>query len=145
MYWIRIKNKSTNVFLLAMLLIICSLAQAAIEPHPLFCEGMVLQRNKSVPVWGWADPGEKVTVRFGDATTTVTANAKGKWGLRLPAMPASSQPRTMVVSGAGGSRVEIADVLVGEVWTAQNLPMRTAKGPAWPTLRCPTPYFPMPP
>ncbi len=42
-------------------------AWAEVTPHPLFCEGMVLQREADVPVWGWAKAGETVTVEFGGA------------------------------------------------------------------------------
>lgn len=72
---------------------------------------MVLQREMPVPVWGQADPGEKVTVGFAGQTQTTTADANGKWLVKLAAMSASAEPRTMKVNDT-----VIADVLVGEVW-----------------------------
>lgn len=83
--------------------------------HPLFCDHAVLQRELSVPVWGWSQPGDKVTVSFAGQTRTTVAGADGKWMVRLKAMPASSQPRSMTVQSAK-SQIKIDDVLVGDVW-----------------------------
>jgi sialate O-acetylesterase len=77
---------------------------------------MVLQREKPVAVWGWADAGEAVTVAFAGQSKTVTADAEGKWSLRLDALPASAEPRSLVVTGKAERRLEVKDVLVGEVW-----------------------------
>jgi sialate O-acetylesterase len=77
---------------------------------------MVLQREKPVAVWGWADAGEAVTVAFAGQSKTVTADAEGKWSLRLDALPASAEPRSLVVTGKADRRLEVKDVLVGEVW-----------------------------
>ncbi|MGB9623866.1 MAG: sialate O-acetylesterase [Phycisphaerae bacterium] len=74
---------------------------------------MVLQRDMPVPIWGWAEPGEAVTVRIDDHEASVKAGADGKWQVRLPAMAAGG-PHTMTV--AGRNRIELKDVLVGEVW-----------------------------
>jgi sialate O-acetylesterase len=77
---------------------------------------MVLQREKPVAVWGWADAGEAVTVAFAGQSKTVTADAEGKWSLRLDALPASAEPRSLVVTGKADRRLVVQDVLVGEVW-----------------------------
>jgi len=75
-------------------LLICALTFSAglhadVTPHALFCDHAVLQRDKPIPVWGQAAPGEKVTVRLADkiAETTV-AGADSRWSVRLPAQPA---------------------------------------------------------
>ena len=77
---------------------------------------MVLQREKPAAVWGWADAGEAVTVRFAGQTKSTTAGADGKWTLKLDALTASAEPRTLDVTGAAGHKVEVKDILVGEVW-----------------------------
>ncbi len=77
---------------------------------------MVLQREKSVAVWGWAEAGESVTVAFAGQSKSATAGADGKWMLRLDALKASAEPRTLVVTGKDGHKIEVKDVLVGEVW-----------------------------
>jgi sialate O-acetylesterase len=81
-------------------------------PH-VFSEHMVLQRDVPIPVWGWAEPGETVTVQLGQATAKATADAQGKWRVTLPKQPAGG-PLTLVVSGS--SKITLEDVLVGEVW-----------------------------
>lgn len=75
---------------------------------------MVLQRNKSVPVWGTADKGEKVTVTFAGQTKTTVANDSGRWMIKLSSMKASEQPREMVISGK--NTIVLKNILVGEVW-----------------------------
>ncbi len=81
-----------------------------------FSEHMVLQREKPVAVWGWADAGESVIVAFAGQTKTATAGTDGKWSLKLDALKASAESRTFTVTGKDGRKVEVKDVLVGEVW-----------------------------
>ena len=89
-------------------------ASAAVELPSFFSEHMVLQRDLPIPVWGWAAPGEQVTVQLGaQAAAKATAAADGTWKVKLPAS-AGGGPFTLVVKG--GNELRIADVLVGEVW-----------------------------
>ena len=88
---------------------------AAPEPACLFGDHMVLQRGKSVPVWGTAAAGEVVTVKFGGASVTVETAADGKWRVELPAMEASKEPRELVIGSKDGEK-RYADVVVGDVW-----------------------------
>lgn len=94
--------------------------------------GMVLQREQTVPVWGTAEPGESVTVRFGNQTRTAAADAQGKWIVRLNPMRVGSTPLTMVIEGK--NRIELKNILVGEVWLVagqsnmQRLLSETANG-----------------
>lgn len=79
---------------------------------------MVLQRNIAVPVWGWADDGESVTVTFG--RQKVKAKVKsGRWMAELSKLSASAAPEKLIIEGAK-NRIEINDVLVGEVWIASG-------------------------
>ena len=78
---------------------------------------MVLQREMAVPIWGWADPGEKVTVTLGDCKVETTACEKGKWSVKLAAMKAGG-PHTITV--AGKNTITLEDVLVGEVWVCSG-------------------------
>jgi sialate O-acetylesterase len=90
---------------------------AELKLAALFSEHMVLQRDRPVPVWGWADPGEKITVEFAGQKKTATAGAGGRWEAKLDAMAASAEPRTLTAaSETGGRTVQVRDVLVGEVW-----------------------------
>ena len=89
-------------------------AQAAVQLHPLFSDHTVLQQGKPVPVWGWADPGEKVTVRFANQVEKTQADAHGRWMVRLGSMKATAASRVLEVSGSNTIRLQ--DVVVGEVW-----------------------------
>lgn len=103
-------------------------AQAKIEMGTPFSDRAVLQRGVEVPVWGKATPGARVTVAFAGAKVAAHAGADGSWSLKLPPMAASAKGRTMAVTeqcagkpGTGsGERLEIKDVLVGEVWFASG-------------------------
>ena len=77
----------------------------------VFTDHMVLQRDKPVPVWGWAKAGGNVSVEFAGQTKMTTADASGKWLVKLDAMPASTEPRVLKVN-----QLVFTDVLVGEVW-----------------------------
>lgn len=83
--------------------------------HNLFQSNMVVQRDKPIPIWGWAAPGESITVAFGEKTQSVTAAPDRSWQVALPAMPASSAPRTITVRGKTDS-IELTNILVGDVW-----------------------------
>ncbi len=89
---------------------------AEITLAPLFQEGGVLQREKSVPVWGRATAGRPVTVTFAGQTKSTKADPDGRWQVALDAMPASAESRTLSVTEEGSPAVEIKDILVGEVW-----------------------------
>ena len=60
--------------------------------HNLFQTNMVLQRDKPISIWGWADAGEKVTVSFADKEQTATAAEDRSWKVTFPAMPANAAP-----------------------------------------------------
>ena len=81
----------------------------------LFNEHMVLQREKPLKVWGWADAGAEVTVFFAGQTSTAKADRDGRWVAQFQPMDASAEGRELVAS-SGPSKVAIKDVLVGEVW-----------------------------
>ncbi len=75
---------------------------------------MVLQRYKSVPIWGTASKGEKVTVTFGGQHKETVADDSGKWVVNLNPMQASELPRQMTI--AGTNTIVLKNILVGEVW-----------------------------
>ncbi|MGB8170570.1 MAG: sialate O-acetylesterase [Chthoniobacteraceae bacterium] len=88
-------------------------ASAEVKLPALFSEHMVLQRDQVVPVWGWADAGEEVTVTIGKQTKKTKAGADKKWSVKLDKLSAG-ELGTMTVKGT--NTIEIPDVLVGEVW-----------------------------
>lgn len=116
--------KKSIVFLFLMVSI---LANANVRVPLLFSDGMVLQRNKPIPVWGWADPGEKVEIQFNKQIKTVTADKNGKWMVSLNAEKAGGP---FELSVTGKNKIVIKDVLVGEVWICSgqsNMEFRVLK------------------
>ncbi len=90
--------------------------RADVRLPSLFSDHMVLQRGKPIPVWGWADNGEEVTVEFlGKKTKTVAKD--GKWLVRLPSQKAGG-PFELRIQGK--NKLTLADVLVGEVWVCSG-------------------------
>jgi len=91
-------------------------------------DGMVLQRETRVPIWGWAAPGETIIVRFAGQEKRATADANGRWRADLDPLPASASPATLTIAGA--ETVTVNDVLIGDVWLCSgqsNMQMGLAK------------------
>jgi len=99
---------------LALLLLVAVRLAAAVECARLFGDHMVLQRDRPVPVWGRAAPGEAVAVEFAGQNKTTAAGADGRWQVTLDPVPASAEPRPLTVRGS--NTLVFSDVLVGEVW-----------------------------
>lgn len=92
-------------------------ATAAVRLPNFFGDNMVLQREQPVPVWGWANPGDEVTVTFAGQARKAQVATNGSWRVILDSMPASAEPRELVVRARIENRQwKIANVLVGEVW-----------------------------
>jgi sialate O-acetylesterase len=107
-------------------LVFSASAWAEVRLPKVFGDHMVLQQEKEIPVWGWADPGEKVEVSLADrAAVAAVADANGQWRVKLAAVKADGKPLTLTV--AGNNRIELKDVLAGEVWVCSgqsNMEMR---------------------
>ena len=99
-------------------------ARAEVTLPAAFSDHMVLQADAAVAVWGWAAPGEEVTVAFAGQSKTAKTAGDGKWMLKLDSMRASAEPREMIVASANQKsairNLKLADVLVGEVWLASG-------------------------
>jgi sialate O-acetylesterase len=113
------------------LLLAASLAHATVRLPALVGSHMVLQRGRPVPVWGWAAPGEKVSVTFRGKTYVASApDASGRWQATLPATPAGG-PFSITIKGE--NTINLTDVLVGDVWLASGqsnmqMPVKSAPG-----------------
>ena len=81
----------------------------------VFQSNMVLQRDKPIAVWGWADPGENVVVTFGGETQSTTAAPDRSWRLSLAPKPANAMAQTLVVKGERAT-LTLDNVLLGDVW-----------------------------
>lgn len=111
------------------ILLFSSTSFAEVRLPRLISDGMVMQRDTKVNVWGWAAANEKVTVRFHDKVYTTTADAKGNWSITLPVMKAGG-PYTMKVEGS--NIIEVKNIMIGDVWICSGqsnmaLPMERVK------------------
>lgn len=106
--------KKLDVAAAGLVITLASFAHADVKVPHLFSDHMVLQQQAAkVPVWGWADPGEQVTVTLGQQRRSVTAGPDGKWRAELSDLR-PGDPQELLI--AGKNQIRIQDVLVGEVW-----------------------------
>jgi len=93
----------------------CCEAQAEVRLAHIFTNHMVLQRQHAIPVWGWARPGEKISVEFNRQSARTTADAQGRWRVDLNSEVAGG-PYSLKVTG--DNKIILNDVLMGDVWLA---------------------------
>ncbi|OYP37258.1 sialate O-acetylesterase [Rhodopirellula sp. MGV] len=105
---------------LAFLLLAAFASQcsAEIRTSAVFGDSMVLQRNKPIHVWGWADAGSSVEVKLADATANTKTDESGRFDVELPKLPAGG-PFELTIN-AGDDSVTYSDVLIGEVWVCSG-------------------------
>ncbi|GAA3759844.1 sialate O-acetylesterase [Flavobacterium ginsengiterrae] len=96
-----------------ILLVFSVIANAEVRMPLLFSDGMVLQRNKQIPIWGFADANENIEVHFNKQIKKTTADKNGKWTLNLNPEKAGGPFELIIV---GKNKITIKNVLVGEVW-----------------------------
>ncbi len=113
----KLAKNSSLIASLCVTFCLAGLASAQVKPSPLFSDHAVLQSGMSVPIWGTADPAEKVTIKFNGQTRSAIADSSGKWTVRLTKLKAGG-PFEMTIAGskAGEAPIVVKDVLVGEVW-----------------------------
>lgn len=115
--------------LVVVLCISLSSIRADIRLPLLVADGMVLQHNEKVKLWGWADPGEVITVNIGTQSYTTKTDKSGNWQLVLPRQKAGGP---VDFRFQGNNMLEVKDVYFGEVWLCSGqsnmeLPMRRVK------------------
>ena len=103
-----------------------SLFEAKVKLPALVSDGMILQRNQKLKIWGYADAGEKVNIKFLNKTYSTTADNAGNWNVMLPELKAGG-PFVMTIND-----ITLKDILIGDVWVASGqsnmeLPMRRLK------------------
>ena len=97
--------------LLTIAALLCaSVTDAKVTLPQLFQSGMVMQRGKPMPVWGWADKGEQVSILFNKKQYTTTADEQGRWRIDLPKMKAGGPYELRI------NNLELKDILIGDVW-----------------------------
>lgn len=104
--------RKIRVELLVSLFVLFSLngVVAKVRLPALVSNGMVLQRDRDIKIWGYADRGEAVRVRFMDKEYSIMANREGEWSVLLPPMPKGG-PYKMEIND-----LILRDIIVGDVW-----------------------------
>ena len=111
-------NSFFKKYIFLLFLIVPQVLQAKIVLPALVGDGMVLQRDVAVPVWGWANPGEAVQIEFKGKSYQTKADNQGKWKLNLDKQAAASSLQ-MVIKGAQ-DEITIKNIAVGDVWVCSG-------------------------
>lgn len=105
-------------FLFCCLLLVQIQSYAQLKLSRLFSDHVVLQRQKTVPVWGWAKPKEKVIVILAGQKQIAITDASGKWMVKFAPMEAGGPHQLTVMAKSG--KLEVNDILMGEVWVCSG-------------------------
>ena len=110
-------SKSFCVLLLAL----STALSLSAEDHQLelavpFTDNMILQRESKVPVWGFDEPGNEISVKFAGQTKTAVADKNGDWMVKLDPLQAAGEEQGLEVRNNRGKAILLKGVLVGEVW-----------------------------
>jgi sialate O-acetylesterase len=108
------KSKRNQSIIVLLLLMVFNLSLFAnVKPAQIFSSNMVLQNGTKIPVWGWADKGEKIMVTLAGTTIETTAGEDGKWMVKFDKMEYGG-PHTMTIHG--DNTITFKNVMIGEVW-----------------------------
>ncbi|SDI59063.1 sialate O-acetylesterase [Mucilaginibacter gossypii] len=121
--------RSVKLLLVALFACLILPCYGIVRLPQLVADGMVLQRDAKVKIWGWADASEKITVNFQHKTYRTVTDESGSWKIALQPMKAGG-PYTMEITG--NNRITIRDILIGDVWFCSGqsnmvLPMERVK------------------
>ncbi|MES2418836.1 MAG: sialate O-acetylesterase [Bacteroidota bacterium] len=123
------------IFRIFILIVLPFAVFADVKLPSIIADGMVLQQQARVSLWGWASPGEKITVKenWSQQFVTTTASDKGEWAVKLKT-PKAGGPYTLVFNGI--NKIEVNNVLIGEVWLCSgqsNMEFPLQKITSWKT------------
>ncbi len=106
-------RKIIAFWVVVLLTITINITIAQVRLPQIITDGLVLQRDAEINIWGWASAGEQITVEFNKKKYKATASSQGKWRLKLPKMKAGG-PYSMKISGK--NEILVNDILIGDVW-----------------------------
>ena len=98
-------------------LIITVQSYGKVKLPKLISDGMVLQRNTEIRIWGWASVGEEVTIHFIDSEYKTLSDKEGNWSVNLPKLTAGG-PFEMQIMGSNS--IVLHDVMIGDVWVCSG-------------------------
>jgi len=116
---------------LPFLCLFCTGVHAEVSLPAIFGDHMVLQQGTTIPVWGFAAPGERVSVSYAGRMGETVATSSGRWRVMLRPLKYSKTSESMVINGS--NRIEFHDVIVGDVWICagggnMGMPLSEASG-----------------
>lgn len=107
-----------RILILCLSLLLCTLASAELRLPDIMSDNMVLQQSSDAAIWGWAEPGAKISasVSWSKAKYSTKSDDSGFWKLYVATPKASFEPQSISLSEQGGSSHTISNILIGEVW-----------------------------
>jgi sialate O-acetylesterase len=125
----KLNVKQIDLVVISFILLISQMVFGAVKLPHLVSDGMVLQRDTNVKIWGWADANEKIAVSFNGHTFDTSAGSDGKWAVTFSDLKAGG-PYIMDINAS--NHITLKDVMVGEVWVCSGqsnmeLPMNRVK------------------
>ncbi|MGM0620010.1 MAG: sialate O-acetylesterase [Bacteroidota bacterium] len=106
-----------QILILIFGILISFTSKAEVTLPKIFSSNMVLQQGIEIPVWGWADSGERIRITFNYETVRTRAGNDGNWMVKLPVQKYGG-PFTLTINGK--NTIEYTNVMVGEVWIASG-------------------------
>ena len=108
--------KNLKPILISILFILVAVANlfGEVKLPRIFSSNMVLQQGIEIPVWGWADKSERITIEFKGETYKAKANKEGKWMVKLPSQEYGG-PYSIAIAGKK-NKIQFDNVMIGEVW-----------------------------
>jgi sialate O-acetylesterase len=115
--------------ILIFIFLISSYALSHVKLPKLISDGMVLQRDMNVKIWGWAAIRENISINFHDSTYRTTANDSGAWQIR-PSKQKAGGPYSMTLTAS--DTIIVKDIFIGDVWVCSGqsnmeLPMKSVR------------------
>jgi sialate O-acetylesterase len=117
-----ILNKSvcrTGMLVFIFSFLISSIVFSQIKLPKLVSDGMVLQRNIKIKIWGWASKNENISVHFMNSTYNTTADDSGNWNVMLPEVKAGG-PYKMAINSDKDDSITIKNIMIGDVWVCSG-------------------------
>ncbi len=114
---IKSNVKISGSAILCCILLISQAALCQVRLPFLISDGMVLQRDADVKIWGWADKGEKVTINFNGKTYNATTGTDGKWAVMLSELKAGG-PCSMDINAS--NHIALTNIMIGDVWVCSG-------------------------
>jgi sialate O-acetylesterase len=131
------KRPLNSIFLcLAAIFLLAIALSAEIQLPSVIGSHMVFQQDKPIKIWGWAEPGENISLVFADQRDQATADGDGLWEIQLKPMKSGHGPYEMTITGTQSPSLHLDDILLGEVWVCSG--QSNMEWPMWRT-HSPTP------